>query len=52
MIQTNSRVTNLVLPAKCLRIHPRAQRAILPSKLKKMVASLDLNAIGVIHVVG
>lgn len=34
-----------------LRIHPRAQREIVPSNLKKIIANLDLDGIGVLHAV-
>lgn len=35
--------------AKDLRIHPKAQRAIVPSSLRKIVDDLDLDAIGTLH---
>lgn len=35
--------------ADSLRIHPEAQRKLLPSKLNKLVKSLNLDAIGVLH---
>ena len=37
--------------AQTLRLHPSAQRDIVPSKLKKLIAELDLDAIGVLHAV-
>lgn len=37
--------------AQTLRIHPTAQRDIIPSRLKKLVEQLDLDAIGVLHAV-
>jgi hypothetical protein len=37
--------------ARSLRIHPIAQREVVPSKLKKLIAELDLDAIGVLHAV-
>jgi hypothetical protein len=37
--------------AQGLRIHPVAQRDILPSKQKRMIEELDLDAIGVFHAV-
>jgi hypothetical protein len=37
--------------AQSLRIHPFAQRELVPSKLKKLMAELDLDAIGVLHAV-
>jgi hypothetical protein len=37
--------------AQTLRVHPFAQRDIVPSKLKKLMAELDLDAIGVLHAV-
>ncbi len=37
--------------AQDLRIHPLAQRQLVPSKLKKIKDSLDLDAIGVLHAV-
>lgn len=39
------------VPAQDLRIHPYAQRQLLPSKLKKIKDTLDLDAIGVLHAV-
>lgn len=41
----------LKVRADTLRIHPTAQRDILPSRLKKFLAELDLDAIGVLHAV-
>jgi hypothetical protein len=38
-------------PASELRLHPLAQRDIVPAKLKKLMAELDLDAIGVLHAV-
>ena len=37
--------------AQTLRIHPLAQRGLVPAKLKKLMAELDLDAIGVLHAV-
>lgn len=37
--------------AKDLMIHPYAQRELVPSKLKSLTKSLDLDAIGIIHAV-
>lgn len=37
--------------ADSLAIHPYAQRAIIPATLKKRLAELDLDAIGVLHAV-
>lgn len=37
--------------ARSLRVHPLAQRQLVPSKLKKLMADLDLDAIGVLHCV-
>jgi hypothetical protein len=37
--------------AQTLRVHPFAQRDLVPSKLKKLMAELDLDAIGVLHAV-
>lgn len=34
-----------------LKIHPLAQREIVPSKLKSLAANLDLDAVGVVHAV-
>ena len=34
-----------------LKIHPVAQREIVPSNLKRLIAGLDLDAIGVLHAV-
>lgn len=39
------------IQAQALRIHPLAQRDVLPSKEKKLMAELDLDAIGVLHAV-
>jgi hypothetical protein len=39
------------IAAKDLTIHPVAQREIIPSKLKKLIAELDLDAISVVDVV-
>jgi hypothetical protein len=41
----------LKVRADSLQPHPLAQREIVPSRLKKLVESLDLDAIGVLHVV-
>lgn len=37
--------------ADSLAIHPYAQRDLVPAKLKKLVADMDLDAIGVLHAV-
>lgn len=37
--------------ADSLAIHPTAQRELVPSKLRKLMAELDLDAIGVLHAV-
>lgn len=37
--------------ADSLAIHPYAQRELVPSKLRKLLADLDLDAIGVLHAV-
>lgn len=37
--------------ADTLAIHPHAQRDVVPSKLKKLIANFDLDAIGVLHAV-
>jgi hypothetical protein len=37
--------------ARQLRIHPFAQRQLVPAKLKKLMAEIDLDAIGVLHAV-
>ena len=39
------------MEAQALRIHPKAQRTIVPSKLKRLCEELDLDAIGVLHAV-
>ena len=39
------------IEARALRVHPLAQRKMLPSKLKKIMETLDLDAIGVLHAV-
>lgn len=42
---------NKRLPARDLRIHPHAQRDIIPSQLKKLVDNMDLDLIGTVHAV-
>lgn len=37
--------------ADSLAIHPTAQRELVPSKLRKLMSDLDLDAIGVLHAV-
>ena len=37
------------LPAGKLKIHPVAQRRLVPAQLKKRMADIDLDAIGVLH---
>jgi hypothetical protein len=39
------------IEAQSLCIHPRAQRALVPRKLKKLVREFDLDAVGSIHAV-
>ena len=39
------------LKAESLQPHPLAQRELVPSRLKKLAAHLDLDAIGVLHAV-
>lgn len=39
------------VPAQELKIHPKAQRLLNPTKLRGIVASCDLDAIGTVHVV-
>jgi hypothetical protein len=39
------------LEARALCIHPHAQRELVPSKLRKMLAEFDLDAVGVFHAV-
>lgn len=39
------------IPAKDLKIHPTAQRALVPTKLKQIEKSFDLDAIGTLHAV-
>lgn len=39
------------IAAQELRVHPLAQRQLVPSKLKQLAANLDLDAIGVLHAV-
>lgn len=52
MRMTNNYKTKIVrVEAQQLRIHPTAQRQILPSRLKTITANLDLDAIGVLHAV-
>jgi len=41
----------VTLQASALKIHRVAQREIVPSKLKQLMAELDLDAIGVLHAV-
>ena len=49
MTKPRSKVVRM--QAQALRIHPLAQRDVLPSKEKKLTAELDLDAIGVFHAV-
>jgi hypothetical protein len=44
-------VKTLQVEARELQIHPRAQRQLLPARLKRLMANLDLDAIGALHVV-
>ena len=46
-----SRSKFMRVEARSLRVHPLAQRRLVPSKLKKLMADLDLDAIGVLHCV-
>ena len=39
------------MEARALRIHPTAQRLLVPRKLKELAKNLDLDAIGVLHAV-
>lgn len=39
----------ITVEAQTLRIHPRAQRQLLPSRLKQLKKDFDLDAIGVLH---
>lgn len=41
----------LTLKARDLRVHPEAQRKIVPAALKRIIDSLDLDAIGTLHAV-
>lgn len=47
--RNNNKIINLA--ANVLRIHPLAQRKIVESHLRRIMADLDLDAIGTIHVV-
>src|SRR5690606_15270957 len=48
----NKTKTKLVkVRADTLAVHPYAQRDLVPSKLKKLMTDLDLDAIGVLHAV-
>ncbi len=49
MTKSNTKIMRV--PANTLRVHPTAQRAIVPSQLKKMLNKFDPDGIGVIHVV-
>lgn len=39
------------IPARALKIHPVAQRKMVPATLKRLIAEMDLDAVGVIHAV-
>ena len=39
------------MEAQALRIHPNAQRDLVPSRVKKLMDTLDLDAVGVFHAV-
>ena len=39
------------MEAQQLRIHPHAQRGLVPSRVKKLMDTLDLDAVGVFHAV-
>lgn len=41
----------VTLAANTLRIHPEAQRQLVPAKLKKLMGDFDLDAVGVLHAV-
>jgi hypothetical protein len=45
------RPKTIQIEAYKLKVHPEAQRKLNPTKLKKLVANFDLDAIGVFHVV-
>ena len=47
----NPRSKIVRVEAQTLRVHPFAQRDVVPSKLKKLMVELDLDAIGVLHAV-
>lgn len=49
MKQSKSKLVKV--EAQTLRIHPTAQRDLVPSKLKRLMSNLDLDAIGVLHAV-
>ena len=48
---TSSQTVMQMIAAKDLKVHPYAQRTLLPSKLKKIENTLDLDAIGTLHAV-
>lgn len=51
MQQLSNNTAMIVLPAKELAVHKTAQRNLVPSKLKQLVAEMNLDAIGVLHAV-
>lgn len=46
-----SRTKIVTLPANAVRIHPVAQRDLVPSKVRQLVAEMDLDALGTFHAV-
>lgn len=46
---SNSRIERM--RADSLKVHPLAQRELIPARLKKLAANLDLDAIGILHAV-
>jgi hypothetical protein len=49
MMKANPKSKVITVAAQTLRIHPHAQRDLLPHKLKELMNTFDLDAIGVLH---
>lgn len=46
-----SKIINKKVPASLLRVHPICQKKFIPAVFKRILSALDLDAIGVVHVV-
>lgn len=49
MVKKTSNSKMVKVRADSLKVHPYAQRDLVPAKLKKLTADMDLDAIGVLH---